>query len=88
MMVWKMIFLFQGCLVRFHVKLQGCIRRKAPNLTCLEIRDAPHDSWVEKDPAAAAAAVMADAAALAVMPTGAVSRVPGCLVSIGGRSHV
>ena len=39
---------------------------------------------VEKDPAAAAAAVMADAAALAVMPTGAVSRVPGCLVSIGG----
>ena len=40
---------------------------------------------VEKDPAAAAAAVMADAAALAVMPTGAVSRVPDCLVSIGGR---
>lgn len=48
--------------------------------------DAPRG--VEKDPAAAAAAVMADAAALAVMPTGAVSRVPGCLVSIGGRSHV
>ena len=24
MMVWKMIFLFQGCLVRFHVNLPGC----------------------------------------------------------------
>ena len=25
MMVWKMIFLFQGCLVRFHVNLPGCM---------------------------------------------------------------
>ena len=24
MMVWKMIFLFQGCILRFHVNLQGC----------------------------------------------------------------
>ena len=25
MMVWKMIFLFQRCILRFHVKFQGCI---------------------------------------------------------------
>ena len=25
MMVWKMIFLFQGCILRFHVDLPGCI---------------------------------------------------------------
>ena len=25
MMVWKMIFLFQGCILRFHVNLPGCI---------------------------------------------------------------
>ena len=25
MMVWKMIFLFQGCMLRFHVNLPGCI---------------------------------------------------------------
>ena len=24
MMVWKMIFLFQGCILRFHVNLPGC----------------------------------------------------------------
>ena len=24
MMVWKMIFLFQGCIFRFHVNLRGC----------------------------------------------------------------
>ena len=24
MMVWKMMFLFQGCILKFHVKLQGC----------------------------------------------------------------
>ena len=30
MMVWKMIFLYQGCLVRFHVNLPGC--------TCYTIR--------------------------------------------------
>ena len=24
MMVWKMIFLFQGCILRFHVNLRGC----------------------------------------------------------------
>ena len=25
MVVWKMIFLFQGCILRFHVNLPGCI---------------------------------------------------------------
>ena len=25
MMVWKMFFLFQGCILRFHVNLPGCI---------------------------------------------------------------
>ena len=25
MMVWKMIFPFQGCILRFHVYLLGCI---------------------------------------------------------------
>ena len=25
MMVWKMTFLFQGCILRFHVNLQGCM---------------------------------------------------------------
>ena len=25
MMVWKMMFLFQGCILRFHVNLPGCI---------------------------------------------------------------
>ena len=25
MMVWKMIFLFQGCILRFHVNLPGCV---------------------------------------------------------------
>ena len=25
MMVWKMIFPFQGCILRFHVNLLGCI---------------------------------------------------------------
>ena len=24
MMVWKMIFLFQGCILRFHVNPPGC----------------------------------------------------------------
>ena len=25
MMVWKMVFLFEGCILRFHVNLPGCI---------------------------------------------------------------
>ena len=33
MMVWKMIFLFQGCILRFHVKLQGCIIPKCWNVS-------------------------------------------------------
>ena len=28
MMVWKMIFLFQGCILRFHGNLPGCAPRK------------------------------------------------------------
>ena len=27
MMVWKMIFLFQGCILRFHVNLPGCMSK-------------------------------------------------------------
>ena len=27
MMVWKMFLLFQGCIVRFHVNLPGCIQK-------------------------------------------------------------
>ena len=30
MMVWKMIFLFQGCILRFHVNLSGCIYQVFP----------------------------------------------------------
>ena len=30
MMVWKMIFLFQGCILRFHVNLPGCIYQVFP----------------------------------------------------------
>ena len=26
MMVWKMIFLFQGCILRFHLNLPGCTK--------------------------------------------------------------
>ena len=36
-MVWKMIFLFQGCILRFHVKLQGCIHHY-PNGSLQAIR--------------------------------------------------
>ena len=32
MMVWKMIFLFQGCILRFHVKLQGCTKNGRSHL--------------------------------------------------------
>ena len=34
-MVWKMIFLFQGCILRFHVKLQGCIWNQPKECTIL-----------------------------------------------------
>ena len=37
MMVWKKIFLFQGCIFRFHVNLRGCrFHSKEPDILALQ----------------------------------------------------
>ena len=53
MMVWKMMFLFQGCILRYHVNLPGWTWFEKKNIHCwtvlapLSFRTAP---WIFKSP--------------------------------------